>query len=216
MSKWKCNICGDIFDSENSAPLCPECGSENIMSSQSETKKTLKGTKTEKNLMAAFVGESQARNKYSFFANKAKHEGYEQIAAIFEETANNEKEHAAIWFKYLQGINDTKDNLLDAKNGELYECTSMYPQFAKEAQEEGFIEIARKFEMVSKIEETHARRYNKLLEDMINDEVFSKKTGISVWKCRNCGHIVVSKSAPVICPVCSHSQGYFEINNENY
>lgn len=216
MTKWKCNICGDIFDSENSAPLCPECGSENIITTQSDKKRNLKGTKTEKNLMSAFIGESQARNKYTFFASKARQEGYEQIGAIFDETANNEKEHAEIWLKLLNGINNTEQNLNDAFDGETYEYEEMYKEYAEVAKEEGFIDIARKFEMVAKIEESHARRYKKLLENLMNDEVFTKKTGISIWKCRNCGHIVVAKSAPVICPVCSKSQSYFEINAENY
>ncbi len=216
MTKWKCNICGDIFDSENSAPLCPECGSENIITTQSDNKTKIKGSKTESNLMAAFIGESQARNKYTYFASKAKQEGYEQIGAIFEETANNEKEHAEIWLKLLGGINDTTKNLEDAIKGETYEHENMYPEYARVAKEEGFIDIARKFEMVAKIEETHARRYKKFLEDLINDEVFHKKTELTVWKCRNCGHIVVSKNAPVICPVCSHSQAYFEVNCDNY
>ena len=178
--------------------------------------KSLKGTKTEKNLMAAFIGESQARNKYTYFASKAKKEGYEQISALFKETADNEKEHAEIWFEYLDGINDTESNLQAAMDGEEYEYENMYPEFAKVAKEEGFLEIAKKFELVAKIEEKHYERYKRLLENVVNDEVFTKKTGISVWKCRNCGHIVVAKSAPEVCPVCEHSQAYFELNCENY
>jgi rubrerythrin len=178
--------------------------------------KSLKGTKTEKNLMAAFIGESQARNKYTYFASKAKKEGYEQISALFKETADNEKEHAEIWFEYLDGINDTESNLQAAMDGEEYEYEDMYPGFAKDAREEGFLEIAKKFELVAKIEEKHYERYKRLLENVVNDEVFTKKTGISVWKCRNCGNIVVAKSAPEVCPVCEHSQAYFELNCENY
>ena len=178
--------------------------------------KSLKGTKTEKNLMAAFIGESQARNKYTYFASKAKKEGYEQISALFKETADNEKEHAEIWFEYLDGINDTESNLQAAMDGEEYEYENMYPEFAKVAKEEGFLEIAKKFELVAKIEEKHYERYKRLLENVVNDEVFTKKTGISVWKCRNCGNIVVAKSAPEVCPVCEHSQAYFELNCENY
>ena len=178
--------------------------------------KSLKGTKTEKNLMAAFIGESQARNKYTYFASKAKKEGYEQISALFKETADNEKEHAELWFDYLDGINDTESNLQDAMDGEEYEFENMYPEFAKIAKEEGFQEIAKKFELVAKIEEKHYERYKRLLENVINDEVFTKKTGISVWKCRNCGNIIVAKSAPEVCPVCEHSQAYFELNCENY
>ena len=178
--------------------------------------KSLKGTKTEKNLMAAFIGESQARNKYTYFASKAKKEGYEQISALFKETADNEKEHAELWFEYLDGINDTESNLQAAMDGEEYEYENMYPEFAKVAKEEGFLEIAKKFELVAKIEEKHYERYKRLLENVVNDEVFTKKTAISVWKCRNCGNIVVAKSAPEVCPVCEHSQAYFELNCENY
>lgn len=178
--------------------------------------KSLKGTKTEKNLMAAFIGESEARNKYTYFASKAKKEGYEQISALFKETADNEKEHAELWFDYLNGINDTESNLQAAMDGEEYEYENMYPEFAKVAKEEGFLEIAKKFELVAKIEEKHYERYKRLLENVVNDEVFTKKTGISVWKCRNCGNIVVAKSAPEVCPVCEHSQAYFELNCENY
>ena len=168
----------------------------------------LKGTKTEANLQAAFAGESQARNKYTYFASVAKKEGYEQIAAIFLETAENEKEHAKIHLKYLNGIGDTKANLADAAAGENYEWTDMYDTFAKEADEEGFIEIAA-------IEKEHEARYRKLLENMQEGEVF-KKGSIVIWKCRNCGHIVVGTEAPKVCPVCKHPQSYFEIKAENY
>ena len=177
----------------------------------------LKGTRTEANLMAAFAGESQARNKYTYFASKAKKEGYEQIAAIFEETAQNEKEHAKIWYKLLKGgeIPSTAENLKEAADGENYEWTDMYDTFAKEAKEEGFDHIAFLFEEVGKIEKEHEERYLKLLENVKNGLVFSKD-GDKIWKCRNCGHIVIGKEAPGVCPVCNHPQSYFEIKAENF
>ena len=177
----------------------------------------LKGSKTEKNLMEAFAGESQARNKYTYFASKAKKEGYEQIAAIFEETAGNEKEHAKLWFKLLCGgdIPSTADNLRAASGGENFEWTDMYKRMAAEAREEGFAEIAFLFESVSKIEKEHEKRYLKLLSNVENGIVFSKKEK-SVWICRNCGHIMDSESAPQTCPVCAHPQGYFELRVINY
>lgn len=177
----------------------------------------LKGTRTEANLMAAFAGESQARNKYTYFASKAKKEGFEQIAAIFEETAQNEKEHAKIWYKLLKGgdIPSTTDNLKEAADGENYEWTDMYDKFAKEAKEEGFDHIAFLFEEVGKIEKEHEERYLKLLENVKDGLVFSKD-GDKIWKCRNCGHIVVGKEAPGVCPVCNHPQAYFEVKAENY
>lgn len=179
--------------------------------------KDLKGTKTEKNLWAAFAGESQARNKYTYYASKAKKDGYEQIAAMFEETANNEKEHAKLWFKILEGgdIKDTMANLADAAGGENYEWTEMYPTFAKEAREEGFDKIARKFEMVAAIEKTHEERYRKLLKNIEDAIVFSRE-GDCVWICRNCGHIVIGPKAPKVCPVCNHPQSFFEIKAANY
>ncbi|HIR65836.1 MAG TPA: rubrerythrin family protein [Candidatus Fimimonas gallinarum] len=175
----------------------------------------LKGSKTEQNLMAAFAGESQARNKYDYYASKAKKDGYEQIAAIFQETANNEKEHAKLWFKLFHGINDTLDNLLDAAAGENYEWTEMYKGFAEVADEEGFHDIAEKFRGVAAIEKTHEERYNKLATAVKGGEVFVKLTE-SVWVCRNCGHIHVGKEAPKVCPVCAHPQAYFELRCENY
>ncbi len=177
----------------------------------------LKGTKTEKNLMDAFAGESQARNKYTYFASKAKKEGYEQIAAIFQETADNEKEHAKIWFKLLNGgdIPTTTDNLKAAAEGENFEWTDMYDRMAKEAKEEGFDKIAYLFEAVGKIEKEHEERYKKLLENVEGDLVFSKD-GDKIWKCRNCGHICIGKEAPGVCPVCNHPQAFFEIKAENY
>lgn len=175
----------------------------------------LKGSKTEANLKAAFSGESEARNKYTYFASVAKKEGYEQIAAIFLETAENEKEHAKLHFKYLNGIGDTKANLADAAAGENYEWTDMYATFAKEAEEEGFKEIAATFRGIAEVEKHHEERYRKLLANVENGEVF-KKGSIMIWKCRNCGHIVVGTEAPTICPVCKHPQSYFELQAENY
>lgn len=179
--------------------------------------KKLQGTKTEQNLWAAFAGESQARNKYTYFASKAKKDGFVQIASIFEETANNEKEHAKIWFKLLMGgsIPSTAENLLAAAEGENYEWTDMYATFAKEAKEEGFDYIAFLFEEVGKIEKEHEERYRKLLANVKGDLVFTKD-GDAVWQCSNCGHICVGKKAPEICPVCAHPQAYFQVRAENY
>ena len=177
----------------------------------------LKGTKTEKNLQEAFAGESQARNKYTYFASKARKEGYEQIADIFEETARNEKEHAKLWFKYLEGgdIKDTASNLAAAAAGENFEWTDMYDRMAKEADEEGFKEIAAKFRMVGAIEKAHEKRYRKLLSNVESETVFSKD-GDCIWQCANCGHIVIGKKAPKMCPVCNHPQSFFQIKAENY
>ena len=177
----------------------------------------LKGSRTEQNLMTAFAGESQARNKYTYYASKAKKDGYEQIAAIFEETANNEKEHAKMWFKELHGgvIPDTMENLLDAAEGENYEWTDMYSEFAKVAKEEGFDRIAYLFEGVAAIEKEHEERYRKLIENIEGGLVFSRD-GDKIWKCRNCGHIVIGKEAPKVCPICAHPQSFFEIKAENY
>ena len=175
----------------------------------------LKGSKTEQNLRAAFSGESEARNKYTYFASVAKKEGYQQIAAIFEQTANNEKEHAKLWFKALGGLSDTAGNLVAAAEGENYEWTDMYATFAKEAREEGFDHIANLFEGVAKIEKEHEERYLKLLENVEGGLVFSRE-GDMIWQCSNCGHIVIGKQAPEVCPVCAHPQAYFEIKPENY
>lgn len=175
----------------------------------------LKGSRTEQNLMTAFAGESQARNKYTYFASKAKKEGYEQIAAIFEETANNEKEHAKMWFKHLGGIGTTKENLKAAAEGENFEWTQMYKEFAQVAREEGFEAIAKEFEGVAQIEKEHEERYRKLLENIETAQVFAK-AGVTVWVCRNCGHVHVGEKAPVECPVCSHSQAYFEVKANNF
>lgn len=173
------------------------------------------GTKTEQNLKDAFAGESQARNKYTYFASVAKKAGYEQIAEIFLNTANNEKEHAKMWFKELGGIGDTSENLLAAAEGENHEWTDMYERMAQEAEEEGFKALAIKFRMVGAIEKQHEERYRKLLENVDNQQVF-EKSGVTVWECRNCGHIVVGTSAPKVCPVCAHPQSYFEVRSENY
>ena len=175
----------------------------------------LKGSKTEKNLMTAFAGESQARNKYTYFASVAKKEGYEQIAAIFLQTADNEKEHAKLWFKALGELGNTAENLLHAAEGENYEWTDMYANFAKDAEEEGFVELAAKFRMVAAIEKTHEERYRKLLNNVEVQEVF-KKADMQIWECRNCGHLVMGKQAPELCPVCAHPKAYFEIRKENY
>lgn len=173
------------------------------------------GTQTEKNLEAAFAGESQARNKYTYFASVAKKQGFEQIADLFLKTADNEKEHAKMWFKELNGIGDTAENLLAAAEGENYEWTDMYEDFAKTAEEEGFTELAHKFRLIAAIEKHHEERYRALLRNVETAEVF-KRSEIKVWECRNCGHIVVGKEAPVVCPVCNHPQSYFEIHAENY
>ncbi len=179
--------------------------------------KELKGTKTEKNLQEAFAGESQARNKYSYWASKAKKDGYQQIAAIFEETANNEKEHAKMWFKLLEGgaIKSTPENLQAAAAGENFEWTDMYDRMAREAEEEGFDEIAAKFRGVAAIEKHHEERYRKLLQN-IEDKVVFSRDGDCIWQCRNCGHVVIGKEAPEVCPVCDHPQSYFELKSENY
>ena len=173
------------------------------------------GTQTEKNLRAAFSGESEARNKYTFFASVAKKQGFEQIAALCLKTAENEKEHAKLWFRELNGIGTTAENLLSAANGENYEWTDMYEGFAKTAEEEGFPELAQRFRLVGQIEKHHEERYRALLRNVEMDEVFAKSE-VKVWECRNCGHIVVGMTAPDICPVCSHPQSYFEIHAENY
>ena len=180
-----------------------------------QNKMELKGSKTEKNLMAAFAGESQARNKYTYFASVAQKEGYEQIAAIFEATANNEKEHAKMWFKELGELGNTAQNLLAAAEGENYEWTDMYDTFAKEAEEEGFVVLAKKFRMVAAIEKTHEERYRKLLNNVEMQQVFEKAEE-TIWECRNCGHLVMGKKAPEVCPVCVHPKSYFEVRKENY
>lgn len=177
----------------------------------------LKGSQTEKNLQAAFAGESQAHTKYQYYASKAKKDGYEQIAALFLETSHNEKEHAKVWFKYLNGgdVPGTLDNLNDAADGENYEWTDMYERMAAEAEEEGFAELAAKFRGVAAIEKAHEERYRKLLSNVQEKQAF-EKSGIQVWECRNCGHIAIGEKAPEVCPVCNHPQSYFELRKENY
>lgn len=175
----------------------------------------IKGTKTEKNLREALAGESMARNKYTYFASVARKEGYEQIAAIFEETANNEKEHAKLWFKALGELGNTAENLLSAANGENYEWTDMYERFAKDAEEEGFTALAKQFRMVAEIEKAHEERYRKLLKNVEMQQVF-EKAGETMWECRNCGHLVMGKKAPEVCPVCAHPKSFFEVRKQNY
>ena len=177
--------------------------------------KSLKGTKTEANLWAAFAGESQARNKYTYYASKAKKDGFEQMAAIFQETADQEKEHAKLWFKLVHGIGSTAENLVDAAAGENYEWTDMYAGFAETAEKEGFPELAAKFRMVAAIEKAHEERYRALLKNVETAEVFAKSE-VKVWECRNCGHLVVGTKAPELCPTCAHPQSYFEVHAENY
>ena len=212
MKKFECTICH--YTAEGNAPeVCPVCKQSNKFVEVNP----LKGTKTEANLQTAFAGESQARNKYTYFASKAKKEGFVQIAAIFEETAKNEQEHAKIWFKLLHGgeIGSTAENLLAAAEGENYEWTDMYYEFAKVAREEGFEDIAKLFDGVAAIEKEHEERYRKLLANVKGDLVFSKD-GDAVWQCSNCGHIVVGKKAPEVCPICAHPQAYFQVRAENY
>ncbi|MBQ6237245.1 MAG: rubrerythrin family protein [Bacteroidales bacterium] len=216
--KFKCTVCGYIHEGDEAPAICPKCKQpkEKFVEIVDEPK-SLKGTKTEKNLEEAFAGESMARNKYTYFASKAKKEGYVQIAALFEETAVNEREHAKLWFKYLHGgeVASTAENLLAAAEGENFEWTDMYERMAREAREEGFEEIARKFEMVGAIEKHHEERYRKLLKNLNDKKVFSKD-GDAIWQCANCGHIVIGKTAPEVCPVCNHPQAYFQVLAENY
>lgn len=222
MKKYLCKLCGATFEvAEGEEPVCPICGAkgdklEEIAeeAAQVATNKYA-GTQTEKNLEAAFAGESQARNKYSYFASQAKKDGFEQIAALFLKTAENEKEHAKLWFKELGGIGTTAENLLSAAEGENYEWTDMYDGFAATADEEGFPELAEKFRMVAAIEKHHEERYRALLKNVEMAEVFAKSE-VKVWECRNCGHIVVGTAAPEICPVCAHPKAFFEVNAENY
>ncbi len=217
MAKYKCKVCKVEFDvPEGTVPVCPVCkatGDKLELITVSENK--YKGTKTEKNLLEAFSGESQARNKYTYFASKAKKEGYEQISAIFTDTANNEKEHAKLWFKELDGIGTTAENLLHAAEGENYEWTDMYAKFAKDAEEEGFTELAEKFRKVAQIEKTHEERYRALLNNVELKKVFAKED-VVIWECRNCGHFHIGKTAPDVCPTCDHPQAFFEINAKNY
>lgn len=215
--KYKCKVCGEVFEvAEGEEAVCPRCKmkGENL-EIMAEKKNPYAGTQTEKNLAIAFAGESEARNKYTFFASTAKKEGYEQIAALFLKTAENEREHAKMWFKELNGIGDTAANLKSAAEGENYEWTDMYDEFAKTAEEEGFTELAAKFRMVAAIEKSHEERYRALLKNVETAKVF-EKSEVKVWECRNCGHIVVGTKAPEVCPVCAHPQSYFEVREENY
>ena len=217
MKKWVCSVCGYVHEGDTPPEKCPVCKqpAEKFNLVDEEKKNIYAGTQTEKNLETAFAGESQARNKYTYFASVAKKEGYEQMAALFLKTADNEKEHAKIWFKELNGLGDTADNLLSAAEGENYEWTDMYDGFAKTAEAEGFPELAAKFRMVAAIEKHHEERYRTLLYNLETAQVF-EKSEVKVWECRNCGHIVVGIKAPEVCPVCAHPQAYFEVNSENY
>ena len=220
---WRCSICGYEYVGEELpddfiCPICKHPASDFVkVSAEAEASVANKyaGTKTEKNLEAAFAGESMARNKYTYYASVAKKNGYEQIAALFLKTAENEKEHAKLWFKHLGGVGTTAENLLHAAEGENYEWTDMYDTFAREADEEGFHELAEQFRGVAAIEKRHEERYRALLHNVETAEVF-QKSGVSVWECRNCGHIVVGTEAPEICPVCAHPQAFFEIHKENF
>ena len=217
MKKWVCSVCGYVHEGDTPPEKCPVCKqpAEKFNLVEEEKKNPYAGTQTEKNLETAFAGESQARNKYTYFASVAKKEGYEQMAALFLKTADNEKEHAKMWFKELNGLGDTADNLLSAAEGENYEWTDMYDGFAKTAEAEGFPELAAKFRMVAAIEKHHEERYRTLLYNLETAQVF-EKSEVKVWECRNCGHIVVGIKAPEVCPVCAHPQAYFEVNAENY
>ena len=220
MEKWKCSVCGYVHEGPMTddfrCPVCKQPAEKFVKIEEDAPKKNpYAGTQTEKNLEAAFAGESQARNKYTYFASKAKYEGFEQIAALFLKTADNEKEHAKMWFKELNGIGSTAENLCAAADGENYEWTDMYEGFAVTAEKEGFTELAAKFRMVAAIEKHHEERYRALLKNVEMQQVF-EKSEVKVWECRNCGHIIVGTKAPEVCPVCAHPQSYFEINAENY
>ena len=219
MEKWKCTVCGYIHEGPMTddfiCPVCKQPASKFVKIEDAPAKSPYAGTKTEKNLWEAFAGESQARNKYTYFASVAKKAGYEQIAALFLQTAANEMEHAKLWFKALGELGDTAENLLHAAEGENAEWTDMYDRMAKEADEEGFHELAEQFRGVAAIEKTHEERYRALLNNVETKAVF-EKSGVTVWECRNCGHIVVGTAAPEICPVCKHPQAYFEVRKENY
>jgi len=220
MVKYRCSVCGYIHEGELPEDFkCPRCKRPASFFVKLEEKKAgnnpYAGTKTEKNLMEAFAGESQARNKYTYFAQIAQKEGYEQLAEIFLKTARNEQEHARIWFEELGKLGNTAENLLQAAEGEHYEWTDMYERFAREAEEEGFKELAEKFRKVAAIEKAHEERYRKLLNNVQMQQVFEKSEE-TMWECRVCGHIVIGKKAPEVCPVCSHSRSYFEVRKENY
>ena len=217
MGKWKCTVCGYIHEgplpADFTCPICKQPASKFVKIA--DPKNPYAGTKTEKNLWEAFAGESQARNKYTYFASVAKKAGYEQIAALFLQTAENEKEHAKLWFKALGELGNTAENLLHAAQGENAEWTDMYDRMAREADEEGFHDLAAQFRGVAAIEKSHEERYRALLHNVETKQVF-EKSGVTVWECRNCGHIVVGTKAPETCPVCNHPQAYFEVRKENY
>lgn len=218
MTQYKCKVCGEVFDvPAGTEAVCPKCRQSGdkleVIATAPRTKYA--GTQTEKNLEAAFAGESMARNKYTYFASKAKKEGFEQIAALFLKTADNEKEHAKMGFKELAGIGDTAENLGHAADGENYEWTDMYAGFAETADQEGFHELAEKFRLVAAIEKHHEERYRALLKNVETAAVFAKSE-VKVWECRNCGHLVVGTAAPEVCPTCAHPQSYFEVHAENY
>ena len=216
--KYLCKVCGEVFEvKDGMTPVCPRCRAtgDKLEPVVEAPKNKYAGTETEKNLHAAFDGESGARNKYTYFASVAKKEGYEQIAALFLKTAENEREHAKMWLKELNGIGNTAANLLAAAEGENYEWTDMYDGFAKTAEAEGFSELAEKFRMVGEIEKHHEERYRALLHNVETAAVF-EKSEVKVWECRNCGHIIVGTKAPETCPVCAHPQSYFEISEKNY
>ena len=219
MEKWKCSVCGYVHEGpmteDFKCPICKQPASKFVKIEEAPKKNPYAGTKTEKNLWEAFAGESQARNKYTYFASVAKKAGYEQIAALFLQTAENEKEHAKLWFKALGELGDTAENLLHAAEGENAEWTDMYDRMAKEADEEGFHDLAEQFRGVAAIEKAHEERYRALLKNVQTKAVF-EKSGVTMWECRNCGHLVVGTKAPDVCPVCKHPQAYFEVRKENY
>lgn len=220
MAKYKCSVCGYIHNGELTADFqCPRCkqpaSAFTLVEEKAVIEKKYAGTKTEKNLMEAFSGESQARNKYTYFANIAQREGYDQIAELFLKTARNEQEHARIWYEELGNLGDTAENLLHAAEGENYEWTEMYDGFAKDAEAEGFTELADKFRKVAAIEKAHEERYRALLKNVEMKKVFEKSEE-TMWECRVCGHLVIGKKAPDVCPVCTYAQSYFEVHKENY
>lgn len=219
MEKWKCTVCGYVHEGESPPEHCPRCKAPAAkfieMEKPEEKKSPYAGTKTEKNLADAFAGESQARNKYTYFAGVAEREGYDQIAEIFLKTARNEQEHAQIWFEELGHLGNTKENLAAAVGGENYEWTDMYERFAKDAEEEGFPELAARFRRVGAIERAHEERYRALLKNVEMQKVFEKSEEI-MWECRVCGHLVMGKKAPEVCPVCRNARSYFEVRQENY
>lgn len=219
MVKYRCKICGEVFEvPEGVEPVCPKCGMKGSFLEKLETTQVSKyqGTQTEKNLQAAFAGESQARNKYTYFASVAKKEGYEQISALFEKTANNEKEHAKMWFKELNGIGNTAENLNAAADGENYEWTDMYVKFAETAEKEGFPELAAKFRAVAAVEKRHEERYRALLNEEDAASAQLKDSSVKIWECLSCGHIVVGPEAPEYCPTCDEHNAYTQVTEENY